>query len=497
MDLTLEEKAELLLLYKQKQLEDAKISFQAFVSYVMPHFRWNFHHEIIAERLSRLRNQTRQFITVAVPAQTGKSELVSRKLPAWMLGINPNCRIMVIGYSTTFAEMFNTANQKLMVSEDYLDVFPDTKIEGKKKGLLSNKKTSQFVEIIDNEGFLRTVGIGAGSSGFPCDLLIIDDPYPGMEEALRKKYREMVWRWFTSVGLQRLSKIASVVMLNTRWHKEDLIGMAHKNKKLLKEYGFGDIEDLRFPSLADNNLHPEDPRKFNESLWPEEKGTTEQLLAKKGLIGEYMFNSMEQGLPPSIGSGLIKTKNFGRYHKSELPAKFDILFTSWDLNMKPNAIKDSDPIAGLTIGYKKPKLYCLGLQHQVIDFAETIDLMITTRGLWRTDGDLIEEKANGAAAESTLKNVLKMKGIMTYNPTVDKITRVVQCQVEINAGDVLFPYEPWVDDFFTECDEFPEGDHDDRVDVLTQAILWLRENGGKLGLKKLYESYGVDYARKG
>ena len=480
--LTAHEQMELSVLRRELKSRRARESFSEYISVTMPEFEWNFHHKIIADRLSKLPHQEKQFLLISVPAQTGKSELVSRKLPSWMLGVNSDTRIMLTSYGTNFAMNFNRANQRTMTDTNYGTVFPHLKLNTK-RGF--SKRTGDHFELEGYKGFLRTVGVGAGSSGYSADLLIIDDPYPDMKAALSKTYRKTVWDWFTSVGLQRLSKKANVVILHTRWAEDDLIGRLSKPGALK---GVGEPEILRFPSLADENLHPEDHRKLGESLWPSWKGDEEYLNAKKNLIGAYMFDAMEQQKPPKLGKGLINTAKFQRFTQGMLP-QFDFMFSTWDLNLEPDEQKNSDYVAGLVIGYKKPNIYILAEYHGRWDFTETIDHMRQSQALWNLNGLLIEKKANGTAAISTLKR--ELKGINTFTPHDSKITRVLACQPEINGGNIWFPYgEAWVDEAIVEYADFPEEDHDDRVDALTQAILWLRECDGKMGMQRLMEYYG-------
>jgi predicted phage terminase large subunit-like protein len=483
------EKKEAIAILKQLEKRKAGESFIDFIRATMPEFECNWHHKIIADRLSKLPFQSKQFVTISVAAQTGKSLLVSRNLPAWYLGMRPDARVLLVSYGTDFATTFNRSNQRLIEGASYKEIFPKTKINEKNMvaGSRNAKRTSDYVEIVGNSGFLRTVGIGAGSSGFSADLLIIDDPYPGMREALSKTYREMVWEWFTSVGLQRLSKKANVVILHTRWHHDDLIGRVQTKLATIK--GLGKMETMRFPSIADDDLHPLDPRQPGESLWPSWKGDTEYLLAKKEMVGSFMFDAMEQQKPPKLAGGVIDTSKFQRFTSHAIPRDFDLVFTSWDLNYGETQQKSADYVCGYVIGYRAPHIYILGCYHGRYGFVETIEHMRQSQALWNASGILIEKKANGAAAINTLKN--ELSGVMAFEPgSRDKITRALACAPEINGGNIWLPLETWADDAITELSEFPEAEHDDRVDALTQAILWLRESKGKMGMKKLMDYYG-------
>jgi len=95
-------------------------------------YQVNWHHKLLCDRLSKLKDQKRQRIMIFQPPQTGKSEIVSRNLPAWLLGTNPDLRIILASYSADLATGFNRDNQKIMMSEEYQDIFPDTSLNTKR-----------------------------------------------------------------------------------------------------------------------------------------------------------------------------------------------------------------------------------------------------------------------------------------------------------------------------------------------------------------------------
>lgn len=492
MTLSLEEKAELVLLDRRMTLDAARSDYESFVSFAMPTFDWNFHHQIIAQRLSRLPYQKKRILLISVPAQTGKSELVSRKLPSWYLGVNPDARIILGSYGTEFAAGFNRANQKLIDSQDYRECFPNTYLNHRNVKTISGatKRTSDHFEIVGHEGFLRTVGHGAGSSGYPADLLIVDDPYPDMKSALSRTYRDRVQSWFTSVAIQRLSKNAHIIILHTRWHADDLIGWFQRSAKDFPE--LGKVEVLRFPSIADENLHPEDPRKPGQALWPSWKGDVDFLLAKKALLGDFMFDAMEQQTPPQIGGGLINVANFRFYTPADLPKDPDFVFDVWDCNLDPKANQDTDFVVGLQCVAKNGHLFIREMYRERYVFTHMVDAMLRMRSLHKGEATIIEDKAAGAPAIDSLKG--QIKNLIAFSPKGSKIARVLAIQSDINTYKVHLPYgASWTEKFIEECKEFPGAEHDDCVDAMSMAFLYMKDPSqkSKISMTKLFDFYNT------
>ena len=116
---------------------------------------------------------------VFMPPQHGKSELTSRRLPAYLLGINPKLKIVGCSYSADLSRSFNRDVQRIMDDECYIDVFPNSRLNS------SNIRTSakgnylrnaDIFEIVENVGFYKSVGVGGSLTGTPVDIGIIDDP---------------------------------------------------------------------------------------------------------------------------------------------------------------------------------------------------------------------------------------------------------------------------------------------------------------------------------
>jgi predicted phage terminase large subunit-like protein len=206
---------------------------------------------------------------IFMPPQHGKSELVSRRFPAYMLGHNPDLRLICGTHTADLAVRMNRDVQRIVSSEVYGQIFPQTHVRRKPAGTsaaLRARRTMDLFEIPSRRGFLRSVGVGNAIAGDPADGAIIDDPFGKREDAESPAMRQRVWEWYTSDLYTRLSAEAWIVLTHTRWHRDDLAG-----RLLRKMVGpGGDKWDvLCLPAVrAAGSADPCDRRPPGEPLWP-------------------------------------------------------------------------------------------------------------------------------------------------------------------------------------------------------------------------------------
>ena len=187
---------------KEAQIKRASLVFHTFLSCIDDNYRCQWFHKIIAKKCQHLIDGTLDTdrLMLFVPPQHGKSEIVSRKFPAWALGINPALKIVGCSYSADLAQQFSRSIQRTIDSEEYGAVFPNTYLNSHnvkndtKKGWIRN--IDQF-ETVGYGGFYKAVGVGGSLTGTPVDLGIIDDPIKDALEASSQTYRDRVWDWYT------------------------------------------------------------------------------------------------------------------------------------------------------------------------------------------------------------------------------------------------------------------------------------------------------------
>lgn len=243
----------------------ARLSVGNFAHFVAPNeYRFNWHHDLLYDRLDAFARGECKRLIVQMPPGHGKSEGVSRNLPAYLLGLNPNNRVIACSYNSDLASEMNRDVQKIMDSERYRDVFPKTRLGGKVRHTAAGfaRRNSDIFDVVGARGYYKCAGVGKGITGRRFDLGIIDDPIKDRATANSPVLREWIWRWYTGSFLNRRAKGASICITLTRWHDDDLVG-----RLLIKEPGMWEVISL--PAIA--NLidpHPADKRKVGEALWP-------------------------------------------------------------------------------------------------------------------------------------------------------------------------------------------------------------------------------------
>lgn len=247
----------------------------------MPTYSANWHHALLARHLDRFaRGECRRLI-VSMPPQHGKSELVSRRLPPFILGLDPDQRVIGTSYGASLASDFNRDCQRVMDSDAYGRLFPQSALGERNIRTVAGPdalRNSEVFEVAGRLGSYRCAGVGGPISGKPADKIICDDLLKNREEADSPTVRNNVWRWFTSVVMARCHNDTGILMCATRWHPDDPIG---RLVKLMEDDPTADRwEVLTLPAVREEAAHPEDPRQVGEALWPA-RHSLESLLRKK------------------------------------------------------------------------------------------------------------------------------------------------------------------------------------------------------------------------
>ena len=97
-------------------------------------------------------------------------------------------------------------------------------------------------------GGLRAVGVGGGVTGYGAGLIVIDDPVKSRAEAESQTYRDNIWDWFNDDLYTRLEPNGAIILIQTRWHEDDLAGRLLREAK---EEGGEQWEVVNLPALAE------------------------------------------------------------------------------------------------------------------------------------------------------------------------------------------------------------------------------------------------------
>ena len=279
----------------------------SFTRHTLPAFAPAPFHIAYYEVLTRFAIGEIKKLMITMPPQHGKSEGATRRLPAFVLGQDPDKRIAIVSYNAIKARKFNRELQRIMDDDRYYELFPQTLLAGQasyqEQGRRSRNyaRNSDECEIVGYQGSFKTIGVGGSLTGEPVDMLIMDDLYKDASSAWSPVIRQNVADWYDTVASTRLHNDSQQLLVFTRWHMEDLAG------RLLEQEGIYDpIENpqgwllVSFPAIQNRPPSEQDPRAEGEPLWPE-RHSLEKLLEIKGRSPTVFESLYQQNPQPSQG----------------------------------------------------------------------------------------------------------------------------------------------------------------------------------------------------
>jgi predicted phage terminase large subunit-like protein len=234
-----------------------------------------------------------------MPPQTGKSELSTRRLPAFLFGKNPDLRIAEVADNHTVAAKFNRDVQRIVDSHEYTEIFPDTRIASSQwfKNNGRYVRNADEFEIVGHNGSLVSVGVGGGLTSRTVDILIIDDIYKDAAEAWSETIRESRQEWYDTVAKTRLHNDSQQLIVMTRWHEEDICG------RLLEIED--DWEVVKFLAIKDG-----------QALWPERHSLETLLSIKEN--NPIVFDSLYQQNPTPKEGLLLPASECKRFRMAQI-----------------------------------------------------------------------------------------------------------------------------------------------------------------------------------
>jgi len=291
--------------------------------------------------------------------------------------------------------------------------------------------------------------------------LLIDDPLKDHEEANSETVRKALHEWYASVAYTRLMSGGAIIIIQTRWHEDDLAGW------LLREHSSENWDVLSLPAIAEQD---EGFRKEGKALWPE-RFPLPELEKIRAAIGGRAWASLYQQRP-AAAEGAIFKRDWWQFFSSPLPVTMNQIVQSWDTAFKKGT--ENDFSVCTTWGVAGDGYYLLHLWRGRVEFPELKRVLASLAEQWKPNAILVEDKASGQSLIQELKLSTALP-LIPVKADSDKQTRAQAITPLIEAGKVFLPQSaPWVSDFVEEMACFPNGVHDDVVDATTQALNYLR-----------------------
>jgi predicted phage terminase large subunit-like protein len=424
----------------------ARKSLIDFTQYTMDGFQASDHHLQICDALERVeRGECKRLMIFAPPRHT-KSELGSRRFPAWYLGRNPDKQIIATTYGHDFAADFGRDVRGILNGEHYRNLFDVA---------LSQDSKSANRWHTDKGGVYITTGVGGAITGRGGHILLIDDPFKNREEADSELHREKVWKWYTSTLYTRQMPGASIVIILTRWHEDDLAGRLLEDEK-----NGGDKWEVINLEAIKNIDTPEE-----EALWPEWY-SLDTLKQTRQVIGERDFWALYQQ-NPTPDEGIYFTQDSFKWYDS-LPNELnyygasDYAVTEGAGDFTEHGVFGINPNDDIYITD-----WWSG-QTQSDEWIESQLDLVLKYGVMMWAGETgpirkaVEPFLNLRMRQRRAFTNLEWMPTMANNKTAGARTFQALC----NAGKIYLPTNtPWATELVNQLIRFPAGKYDDKVDV--------------------------------
>lgn len=309
---------------------------------------------------------------------------------------------------------------------------------------------------------------------------IIDDPF-SEQDILNGNYSvfDKVYEWYAYGMRTRLMPGGRVVVLHTRWAKNDLIGQLLDESAKNKDAD--QWEYIEFPAILNEGTEVE------KSLWPEQ-WSLEALRRTRASMPTFQWQAQYQQSPTSQQGALIKKEWWRRWTKED-PPECEYIIMSLDAAQEVNKRSDFTALTTWGVFYldaddgaRTAAIILLNAINKRMEFPALKDLALKEYKAWQPDCFIIEKKSNGAP----LSQELRRMGIpiQDYTPSRGapgnantKYARVNSIADIVRSGLVWAPDYKWAEEVIEQCNDFPSGKNDDLVDTVTQALMRFRSGG--------------------
>lgn len=419
-----------------------------------------FHNQIarvLQRAYERVLNGESPRIMIFMPPRHGKSEEATKKFPAWVLGKSPDFPIIVSTYSQDLSTKFGQGTRDLMDSNNYRAVFETRMRED------SKAKASWMTK---EGGGYEAVGVGGSITGKGFKIGIIDDPIKNDEEAESQLIRDKVHDWYKTTFYTRQEGNAAIIVIQTRWHDDDLAGRLIKEESDARandEKDYDKWEIINFPAIAE---HDEEFRKEGEPLWAA-KFSLEQLNRTKRTLGPYKWSALYQQNPVDSEAQEFK-KPWFKYRSLEELAR---LATRNFLTIDPaSAMRgDSDSIGAILNFVDRENKWNFLAWKLRMNAPELINFMFKIKADYGFEKAGIEEGVYQQVLKPFLDKEMRTRNVFfeiveLKHAQQQKVLRIRGLVPYYSSGSI-YHVEGFYSDLEDELLIFPKGAHDDVADA--------------------------------
>lgn len=427
------------------------------------------HLELIAQKLLDLYYGRSSRLVISLPPRHGKSQIVSKLLPGWWIGHRPEARVVVCTYAVDLTREFSSFAKESLAQHGEEVFGIDT----------SSRAAATRWDVYRGEdktgGGMRAVGKTSGITGRDIDVLICDDIVKDNQEAQNLETREKAWSWFESVIETRLEPWSVVIVMGTRWHRDDLSGRIIA-KQERGEYGVP-WEILNIPAVAEEDGSDPLGREPGEPLWAERFGA-KYYEDKRKDVGPHVWEALYQGNPTSKAGAIFLREWFSYAKVLEHVVEAQgrrclrenlVMFGTADLAVTEKRTSDYSAFGAWGADLENADLYLLGLRHKRMGGPEILRTLKEFTRHWGLKAIYVEETAfHLQICQVAVSDGIPVKGV---KPDKSKLARAMPATAAFEGLRIHFAAgAPWLPRLEAELTQFPGAAHDDLVDMLTHAV---------------------------